>query len=345
MKTKALVTRDNLSFALENVMLSEVGRYDIMVRTVSSGVSIGTELALIRGKLSWGPYPLVTGYQATGIIEKAGRDVRNLKEGDRVFVRGNKSITLGNGVKATSANGAHASHIVCDASPGSPNAPGLVPVNVDMGTASIYVMPAVALHAVDMAGPSALETVAVYGAGQIGIGVTTMAAMRGCRVISIDIEKRALDLAAVMGAEHTVDASRDNWRKQFDGLAPEGADVVFEATGIPGCVDSAISLVRRTPLQHLHGQGKFVYLGNYGSGPISHDFLQAHVRQIQCFYPCDDGKLPNRNRIMQMLSRGILNWDRTITHRLPAFKAPETFEAIKNGDREFTGVVFNWQEA
>ncbi len=344
MEAQALVTHEDGSFTLESVILDEAGSDDVVVRTVCSGVSIGTEFALINGKLSWGPYPLVTGYQAAGIVEWAGKSVKYLKKGDRVFVRGNKSLSLKNGAKVSSVSGAHASYIICDADLGSLDAPGLVPEGVDMGTASMFVMPSVALHGVDMVSPSALETVAVYGVGQIGIGVVAVAALRGCRVIALDTSKKALELASIMGAEHTINCGDADWRRQFDEQAPEGADTVFEATGIPSCVDVAMSLVKRLPAHYIGGQGKFVYQGNYGSRALTYNFLPAHGRQVKCFYPCDDGKIPNRKRIMRLLYTGALKWEKTITHRLPYSEAPKTFEAIKNGDKDFIAVVFNWSK-
>ncbi len=344
METRVLITHEDQSFSLETATLSEVGPNDVVVRTVCSGVSIGTEFALVRGKLSWGPYPLATGYQATGIVEQTGSGISHFKTGDRVFVRGNKSLTLKDGTTVSPVSGAHASRIVCDASPESLQAPGHVPDGVDMGTAAMYVMPAVAMHGLDMAKPAAIETVAVYGAGQIGIGVIALASLRGCRVIAIDINDRALELAQAMGAEHTINAGEEDWKEQFEALAPGGADTVFEATGLPQCVDIALSLVRTTGSHQVEGQGKFVFQGNYGEQPLSHSFLTPHAKNLRCFYPCDDGLLPNRKRIMHLLATDALKWGKVITHRLPCGEAPKTFEAINNGDPALVSVVFDWSE-
>ncbi len=342
MDATALITHQNQTFALVEVRLAEVGPNDIAVRTVCSGVSIGTEFALIRNKLSWGPYPLSTGYQATGIVEQVGTNVNHFQVGDRVFVRGNKSLTMKDGTKVSSVTGAHVSHIVCDASVDSLEGPGLVPDGVDMGAAALYVMPAVALHGIDMAQPTAIELVAVYGAGQIGMGVIALAALRGCRVIALDINDRALQLAQAMGAEHVINVSQNDWQAQFKALAPDGADTVFESTGLPACVDIAVGLARETAMNKVDGQAKFVYQGNYGAAPLTQSFLAAHGRQLRCFYPCHDGQLPNRKRIMRLLATGALKWEKTITHRLPYTAAPEAFAAINKGGKELLGVVLNW---
>ncbi|MBV7334127.1 zinc-binding alcohol dehydrogenase [Chloroflexi bacterium TSY] len=345
MEAQILMTHEDQTFSLETATLAEVGPNDIAIRTVCSGVSIGTEFSMIRGKLSRGAYPLCTGYQSTGIVEEVGSAVSHLKVGDRVFVRGNKSLMLKDGTIVSSLSGSHASHIVCDASPDSLEGPGLVPEGVDMGTAAMYVMPAVALHGIDTAQPTALETVAVYGVGQIGIGVVALAALRGCRVIALDVNENALKLAKSMGAEHVINVSQVGWEDQFEALAPGGADTVFEATGIPACVDIALKLARSNPPSMIEGQAKFIYQGHYGDAPLAYNFSTAHGKNLRCFYPCHDGQLPNRKRIMHLLAIGALQWEKTITHRLSHTESPKVFDLIHKGDQELIGIVFDWSEA
>ena len=97
MKAKAVVFREASRPALEEVVLPELGAGKVLVKIHYSGVSIGTEFALIRNKRSWGPYPLCTGYQATGVIEQVGREVVGFAPGDPVYVRGGDQMTLRDG--------------------------------------------------------------------------------------------------------------------------------------------------------------------------------------------------------------------------------------------------------
>ena len=80
---QALITDQDQHFSLQEVSLPDPAPDQVAIRTHYSGVSIGTEFALIRGKLSWGPYPLCTGYQGTGVIEAVGEGVTHLRPGDR----------------------------------------------------------------------------------------------------------------------------------------------------------------------------------------------------------------------------------------------------------------------
>ena len=91
MKTQALICDENRHFTFQDVTLPEPGDNDVVIRNLRSGVSVGTEFALIHGKISWGPYPLCTGYMGVGEIKSAGKAVTGFKPGDCVYYRDNKA--------------------------------------------------------------------------------------------------------------------------------------------------------------------------------------------------------------------------------------------------------------
>ena len=118
-------------------------------------------------------------------------------------------------------------------------------------------------------------------------------------------------------------------------LAPHGADVVFECTGLPQCIDPAIALCRT--------HGKFVWQGNYGAAPLSMHFLPPHGRRLQMFFPCDDGLQPCRRAVVKNMAMGALRWEKCITHRVSADEAPALFQQINEGSvDEIVGAVINW---
>ena len=115
MKALALICDEKQHFTLEDVRLKDPAPDQVAIRTAYSGVSIGTEFALIRNKISWGPYPICTGYQGTGIIESVGAEVKDLKVGDQVYYRGNDYMERADGQKVSCVAGTHCSHIVSKA--------------------------------------------------------------------------------------------------------------------------------------------------------------------------------------------------------------------------------------
>ena len=155
MEAKALVCSEKQEFTLADVVLPEPGPKDIVARAMYSGVSIGTEFAVIRRKLAWGNYPLVTGYQGVGVVEQVGGEVTEFEAGDTIYYRGQQRMQLpGGGGEVSCVSGTHASMLVLNADPGSAHGVAPLPEGVPHDAASLFVLPGVALAAVDMSNPS-----------------------------------------------------------------------------------------------------------------------------------------------------------------------------------------------
>jgi 2-desacetyl-2-hydroxyethyl bacteriochlorophyllide A dehydrogenase len=334
MRAQALICNEAQRFSLEEVVLPDPASDQIAIRTHYTGVSIGTEFALVRNKISWGPYPLCTGYMGTGTVEEVGAEITNFRPGDKVYFRGNNAMTLANGSPVSCVSGAHASHAVLR--PNTTHGADHVPSGAGMDVAAMFVMPAVGLYGVDMANPRMGETVVVYGAGLIGLGVIAACVHRGCVVIATDLNPAALKIAGQMGADHLIDASRQDVAREVRRIAPDGADVVFECTGLPDLVNPAIALCRT--------QGSFVWQGNYGSRPVALEFLPPHGRRLRMFFPCDDGWQPCRRAVVKNMALGYLPWEKTITHRVEAAGAPDLYEQINQGAHGVIGAVIHWSD-
>ncbi len=332
---QALVCDAQQRFAIQNVRLKAPAPDQIAIRTHFSGVSIGTEFALIRNKISWGPYPLCTGYQGTGVVEAVGSAIANFRVGDEVYFRCNDFMELADGDPVSCVSGTHCTRVVTR--PNTTHGVAHMIPGAAQDAASMFVMPAVGLHGVDMANPRMGQCVVVYGVGLIGLGVVAACAHRGCTVIAVDISDKPLSIARKMGADHLINGSLQDVAAEVKQIAPDGADVVFECTGIPECLDRAIPLCRE--------QGRFVWQGNYGAAPVSLHFLPAHERRLRMFFPCDDGLQPCRRAVVKNMATGALRWEYCITHRIPFTEAPEVFRRINAGkEKDIVGVVINWLE-
>jgi (R,R)-butanediol dehydrogenase/meso-butanediol dehydrogenase/diacetyl reductase len=332
MQAKAIICDEQQQFSLQEVTLPDMQPDQIQIRSAWTGISIGTEFALIRNKISWGPYPLCTGYQGTGIVEAVGDQITNFKVGDRVYFRRNDAMLLADGTKVSCVSGSHCSHAILR--PNTTHGADQLHPDAPMDVASMFVMPAVGLFGADMASPKMGSTVVVHGAGLIGQGVIATCVHRGCVVIAVDLNPKVLEIAAKMGADYCINAGGAEAIQKVKEIVPEGADTVFEVTGIPQCVDTAVEMCRR--------DGNFVWQGNYGAAPVSFNFLPAHGRRLRMFFPCDDGLQPCRRAVIRNMAMGALKWEHTITHRIGATEAPEVFDRINKGDRDLIGVIINW---
>ena len=334
MNAKALICDEKQNFSIEEVVLKDHALDQIVIRTLYTGVSIGTEFALIRKKLSWGTYPMCTGYMGTGIVEAVGSDINNFEVGDEVYFRCNDGMSLADGASVSCVSGVHCSHIVI-----RPNtthgADHMVP-GAALDVACMFVMPAVGLNGVDTANPRMDQTVVVHGTGLIGLGVVAACLHRGCVVIAVDVNEKQLAIAREMGADYTINGTSQDVAAEVKKIAPEGADVVFECTGLPQCIDPAIALCRK--------YGSFVWQGNYGRDPVSMHFLPPHSSRLKMFFPSDDGGEPCRRAVVRNMAMGSLRWERCITHRISFADAPAMYQRINGGkERDIVGVVINWQ--
>ena len=335
MNANALICDEEQNFTLSEVILPDPGPCNLVIRTLYSGVSIGTELALIRNKLSWGPYPICTGYMAAGVVEHAGEKAGNFKVGEKVYYRDNRDIKLPSGRAVSAAAGTHCSRAVIE--PNNTHGLDHLPDDVPADLASFFVMPAVGLYGVDMANPRLGDVVVVHGAGLIGLGVVAWCRMRGCVVVATDLDPRRLDVARKLGADFLIDVGRQDVAAEIEKIAPGGADVVFESTGVPECIDQAIAFCKE--------YGKFVWQGNYGSEPISMHFLAPHGRRLQMFFPCDDGFEPARRATLKNIAGGALPWNETVTHRIDPEGAPGMFDRINKGQAaDALGVTIHWSD-
>ncbi len=331
MEATALICTAEQKFSLETFPIPEIGASEILVETLYSGVSVGTEFAVIRHKLDWGPFPICTGYQAVGIVREAGADVDRFQTGDKIYYRKNyMPMQLGE-QKINTCSGTHASHAIMDSSAEVEKLPG----EVDEATGSMFVLPSVGYNAVNMAGVGLGDVTIFHGAGMIGLGALVAARLRGAITIAIDLDERRLALAREMGAAFTVNSSDEDVMARVQAIHPGGADVVFESTGIPACLDTAFALCR------LHG--KFVFLGNYGNAPISFHFLVPHVKQLTAFFPCNDGLKPCREAVLRNMATGAIPWQKTISHTVPYTDSPGLYSDINhNRMADLVSAVIKW---
>ncbi|MDR2038227.1 MAG: zinc-binding alcohol dehydrogenase family protein [Bacteroidales bacterium] len=112
----------------------------------------------------------------------------------------------------------------------------------------------VGFHAISRARITDLDTVMVIGCGMIGMGAVTRAALRGAKIIAVDMDDKKLQLAKLMGAMFTINSRTENLHDRLQEITQGyGPDVVIEAVGAPGTYRMAIDEAAFT--------GRVVYIG------------------------------------------------------------------------------------
>jgi (R,R)-butanediol dehydrogenase/meso-butanediol dehydrogenase/diacetyl reductase len=120
-----------------------------------------------------------------------------------------------------------------------------VPAGLSLDYAGLAQPLAVGLHAARRSGVTDGDRVVLIGAGAIGSFVLT-----GIRYLAtvdltvIDFAGSRLDRAARLGATRIIEAGDTARDQLIEAIGPGGADVVIEASGAPGQLNNAISMVR-----------------------------------------------------------------------------------------------------
>src|SRR5215813_947964 len=117
MKTESVVFPEPKRVEIWQMELPDPGPDQVLVRTIYSGVSQGTERWALTGKYGHydrdfsAYYPCSPGYQAAGVVEVVGQDVTDLGVGDHVFLPGTRFTDPSHKYPGPCA-ASHSSHLV-----------------------------------------------------------------------------------------------------------------------------------------------------------------------------------------------------------------------------------------
>jgi L-iditol 2-dehydrogenase len=122
-----------------------------------------------------------------------------------------------------------------------------IPQHVSYEEAAITEPLACVLHGLEEARLKLGDTVAIIGAGPIGLlHLIAAKKMGSSKVIVIDLVEERLNVAEKLGADETISAGKvdvvESARRLTDGY---GVDVAIEAIGLPATWEQALKLVRR----------------------------------------------------------------------------------------------------
>ena len=185
----------------------------------------------------------------------------------------------------------------------------------------------VGFHAVDRAMVTDNDTVMVIGCGMIGVGAIVRAAIRGAKVIAVDVDYKKLELARRLGAEYTIHSQEDNLHERVRDITGErGADVIIEAVGRPETYLTAVSEVAYT--------GRVVCIG-YAKEKIPFDTSYFVKKELNILG--SRNAMPEDFRaVTEYMKKGLCPVDELIT----AVYIPEEAQAALDKWSDCPGDVF-----
>jgi len=102
--------------------------------------------------------------------------------------------------------------------------------------------------------PNLGDWVTVVGQGPIGLLMTQVALLKGCRVIAVDLEDYRLEVSEKYGADAIINAKKEDVAKTVRKLTKMGSDFVIEAAGTTRTVEQTPFLVRKAGKVALVGE-------------------------------------------------------------------------------------------
>jgi S-(hydroxymethyl)glutathione dehydrogenase / alcohol dehydrogenase len=352
-----------MPLSIEDVELDKPQDREVLIKTVASGVC-HSDLHFVDGLYPYAA-PAVLGHEAAGIVEEVGKQVTYVKPGDHVICClsvfcgyceqcmsghpnrcSNKAATQRNpqdnpriSQKGQPINQFLDVSSYCEKMLLHEN--GVVKIREDFPldrAALIGCGVTTGVGAVlNTAKIEPGSTVAVFGAGGVGLAAIQGARIAGARkIIAIDMFEGKLAMAKRLGATDTVDASSsdpvDEIRKMTDGA---GVDYAFEAIGLKKVAEQAFLALKPGGTATVIGMipvGQKVELDGY---------MFLTERKLQ-----GSNMGSNRFRIdmpkyIDFYLQGRLNLDDMISRRGKLEDVNEAFRAMKAGEVARTVLMFN----
>lgn len=244
---------NNRDVRLEEMPTPEIGPGELLVKVIASGICGSDVMEWYRIKKA----PLVLGHEITGEIIQVGKDVRQYKVGDRVFVSHHVPCN-------TCHYCLNGNHTACETLHTTNFYPGgfaeyiRVPqINVDRG---VFILPdevsfeegtfieplACVIRGQRLARLQPGQTVLIMGSGISGILHIALARVLGAgRIIATDVNERRLKLAQRFGADVVINAREDVPARCRQVNENKLADLVIICTGALPAFTQALKSVDR----------------------------------------------------------------------------------------------------
>ena len=309
-----------------------MGPDDVLIRVSKTGIC-GTDLHIWdwdRWAQRTVPVPLVIGHEYAGEIVAVGTNVKHLKPGQRASGEGHVT-----GMRSRAARAGRFHHDPETRSVGV-NLPGAfaellalpafnvvpLPDEIDDEIGAILDSLGNAVHAAlsfDLCG----EDVLITGAGPIGIMAAAVARHVGARRIVItDIVHHRLELAARVVDAHPVNVAEEDLRPVMHRLGIEnGFAVGLEMSGAGAAFDQMTDA--------LAVGGRIALLG-IPREPTTVDWSRIVFKSLTIKGIYGREMFETWHKMLMML-QGRLSVRGVITHRLPAERFADGFEAMRSG--------------
>lgn len=220
-KMKAAITYQfGQPLVIEEIAIPQINDDEVLIKIEASGVC-HTDLHAVSGDWPIKPtLPLIPGHEGVGVAVKIGKNVKNVKEGDRVGVpwlhstcgfceyclTGWETLCLLQKNTGYSVNGCYAQYVKADA-----KYIAHLPDKLDFDAAASILCAGVTVYkGIKETETKSGEWIVVTGIGGLGHTAIQYAKAMGLHVAAIDIYEAQLQLAKDLGADLIINAKNED---------------------------------------------------------------------------------------------------------------------------------------
>lgn len=302
---------------MQEIPIPAIGDRDVLVRVKAAGIC-HSDVHYRAGTSPVRELPVTLGHEVAGIVEQAGGLVSNVKAGDRVCLhymvtcgecafcsRGSEQFCVRGQMIGKHRDGGYAEFIAVPAR-------SVVPLPDDVPFehgAVLMCSSATSFHALRKSRLQPGETVAVFGAGGLGMSAIQIARAFGALdVYAVDINADKLRLAEKFGAI-PVDAGKGDPVAEIRRLTGgRGVDVALEVIGLPQTMQQAV--------KSLAIFGRAVLVG-ITRKPFEVDSYFDVIGREAEIIGSDDHLMSELPTLIEFARRGILDLSHVVTRTVP----------------------------
>lgn len=318
--------------------LSELSLKEVLIGVKASSIC-GSDLHIFRGKHPSAPLPVAVGHELSGKVLRIGNGVSSLREGDRVVVepvitcgqcyfcqKGEYNLCTQISFQYRKGQGGFAPYFIAKEDWVHP-----LPEGISYEEGALIEPLSVSLHAFKKGDLQPGHTVAIFGAGAIGLMLLLLVRLSEAgEVFVVDIQDYRLEKARAFGASYLLNNSEEEAAPRIlEKTSQFGVDRVFEAVGLESTLVQSLKVLKKGGCSIVVG----IFEEQEVKIPVNL-FIQKEISLIGSQGYCWDFQ-----SVLKLLEKGEIHLKEMITHVLPLSSLQKGFELLMDPKSEAIKVV------
>ncbi len=320
--------------AVENRPVPTPGDGAMLVQTIRTLISTGTELTILNGEFprdsawsNYGKFPFIPGYDNIGVVTDVGKNV------DKSWI-GNKVASYAS----------HSAYVTL-----SPDSVRIVPDGISEEEAAFFTIAEIVMNGVRRGEVCWGESAVVFGLGLLGQLVTRFCHIAGARpTIGVDVSENRLGMIPKLPGIKGINAKNENTAEKVKDLTNgRMADVAFEVTGDPDLIPKEFEVLKR--------QGRIVILSSPRGITKNFDFHDLCNSPSFTIIGAHNGSHPrfetpynqwtqkrHAELFFKLLADGEIQTKPLISHRASYKDAVSLYDMLMKDRTQAMGVILEW---